>query len=55
MEKNIIKEEIVEILEVIVEQSEVISSYEKQIPQIEIDIILSNIRDLYRNSRLSKS
>ncbi len=47
MEKNIIKEEIVEILEVIVEQSEVISSYEKQIPQIEIDIILSNIRDLY--------
>lgn len=47
MVKNIIKEEIVEMLEVIVEQSEVINNYENLIPQIEIDIVLSNIRDLY--------
>jgi hypothetical protein len=51
MEKNHLKEEIVELLEVIIEQSEVISSSEKQIPQIEIDIILSNIRDLYSKYR----
>jgi len=47
MEKNIIKEEIIELLEVIVEQSEVISGYNGQIPQIEVDIVLSNIRELY--------
>jgi len=47
MEKNIIKEEIIELLEVILEQSEIISNYSKQIPQIEIDIVLSNIRELY--------
>jgi hypothetical protein len=47
MEKNIVKEEIIEILEVILEQSEIISKYSKQIPQIEIDIVLSNIRELY--------
>jgi len=52
MGKNIIKEEIVEMLEVIVEQSEVINGYEKKIPQIEIDIILSNIRDLYSKFKL---
>jgi len=51
MEKNVIKEEIVELLEVIIEQSEVISGYNKQIPQIEIDIILSNIRELYEKYR----
>lgn len=47
MEKNIIKEEIIELLEVILEQSEIISGYNKQIPQIEVDIVLSNIRELY--------
>lgn len=47
MEKNIIKEEILELLEVIIEQSEVISGYNGQIPQIEVDIVLSNIRELY--------
>jgi hypothetical protein len=47
MEKNIIKEEIIELLEVIIEQSEVISGYNGQIPQIEVDIVLSNIRELY--------
>jgi len=47
MEKNIIKEEIIELLEVLIEQSEVISGYNGQIPQIEVDIVLSNIRELY--------
>ena len=47
MEKNIVKEEIIELLEVIIEQSEVISGYNGQIPQIEVDIVLSNIRELY--------
>ena len=47
MEKNIVKEEIIELLEVILEQSEIISNYKKQVPQIEIDIVLSNIRELY--------
>jgi len=52
MEKNIIKEEIVELLEIIVEQSEIISSYNKQIPQIELDIVLSNIRELYEKYKI---
>ena len=47
MEKNSVKEEIIELLEVILEQSEIISNYNKHIPQIEIDIVLSNIRELY--------
>lgn len=47
MEKNIIKEEIIELLEIIIEQSEVICQYKGRIPQIEIDIVLSNIRELY--------
>jgi hypothetical protein len=47
MEKNFVKEDIIELLEVILEQSDIISNYNKQIPQIEIDIVLSNIRELY--------
>ena len=34
-------------LEIIIEQSEVISGYNGHIPQIEVDIVLSNIRELY--------
>ena len=50
MEKNIYKDEIVNILEVILEQTETIISYsEGQIPQIELDIVLENIRKLYNN------
>jgi len=56
MENNIIKDEIIELLEIIIEQSEVISVREGQIPQIEIDIVLSNIRELYDKYRaLDKS
>ena len=51
MEKNNIKEDIVELLEIIVEQSEIISHHIDRIPQIEIDIILSNVRKLYEKYR----
>lgn len=48
--KNIQKQEISTILELIVEQSETILSYsDGQIPQIELDIALENIRKLYNN------
>jgi hypothetical protein len=47
MEKNIIKEEIIKLLEIIIEQSETICQRTGQIPQIETDIVLSNIRELY--------
>ena len=51
MEKNNVKEDIVELLEIIVEQSEIISHHTDRIPQIEIDIILSNVRKLYEKYR----
>lgn len=41
------KEEIIRILERIIEKSSIINKYQGQIPQIEIDLILSDIRDLY--------
>jgi len=47
MEKNIVKEEIIKLLEIIIEQSEIVCQRTDQIPQIEIDIVLSNIRELY--------
>ena len=47
MENNIIREEIIELLDVIIEQSEVICQRKGRIPQIEIDIVLSNIREMY--------
>ncbi len=47
MDKKYIKSEIQNLLEAINEQTEVISSYEQHIPQIELDIVKVNIRDLY--------
>ncbi len=41
------KEEIIRILERIIEKSSIINKYHEKIPQIEIDLILSDIRDLY--------
>ena len=41
------KEEIIRLLEKIIEKSTIINKYKDQIPQIEIDLILSDIRDLY--------
>jgi len=47
MDKKNITSEIQNLLETITEQTEVICSYEQNIPQIELDIIKVNIRDLY--------
>lgn len=47
IDQNIIKEQIIITLEEIVEQSQVIDKYQNRIPQIELDIILENIRKLY--------
>jgi len=52
MKKNIIQEEIIELLEVLVEQTDIISNYKEQVPQIEIDIVLTNIRELYEKFRV---
>lgn len=41
------KEEIIHQLEKIIEKSTIINQYKDQIPQLEIDLILSDIRDLY--------
>ncbi len=45
--KNIIKEQIVQMLNIINEQSETINRYQNKISQIDLDIMLSNIRQLY--------
>ncbi len=47
MDKNIIKKQISQLTETISEQSRKITGYEHNVPQIEIDIIMSNIRELY--------
>jgi len=47
MSINVIKEEIEILVETISEQYNVIKQYKSSIPQIEIDIMMSNIRDLY--------
>ncbi|MCD4747368.1 MAG: hypothetical protein K8R58_13805 [Bacteroidales bacterium] len=49
MNTKIIKEEIEYLIEIIEEQSNIIIKYSGKIPQIELDIILSNIRKLYEN------
>ena len=49
MEKKIVKNQIINLLENITEQAETILSYEQHIPKIELDIISSNIRNLYEN------
>ena len=47
MDKKLIIEQINRNIETIVEQTRAISQYEKKIPQIEIDIVMGNLRDLY--------
>lgn len=47
MDKSILNQQISLLLETISEQSEAISKYNNRIPQIEIDIILNNTRNLY--------
>lgn len=47
MAKEILKNDINDVLEMIRDMYHIIDSYEGKIPQIEIDIIMSNIRRLY--------
>lgn len=55
MEKKVIVEEITHLLEVIAEQTETIGKHKAYIPQIELDIIMRNIRNLYeRYNELGK-
>ena len=48
MEKKLITEEIIDLLEIIIKQSKLVCAYKNQIPQIEMDIMLTNIRELYQ-------
>jgi hypothetical protein len=47
MDKNTLNQQISLLLETIIEQTEAISKYNNRIPQIEIDIIMNNTRNLY--------
>ena len=47
MDKNTLNQQISLLLETILEQTDAISKYNNRIPQIEIDIILNNTRNLY--------
>jgi hypothetical protein len=49
LNKTILREEILWLLDAIAEQFEAINAYEDKIPQIEFDIIMENIRKLYEN------
>jgi|WetSurMetagenome_2_1015567.scaffolds.fasta_scaffold426758_1 hypothetical protein len=49
MGRDILTKDINVLLEIVREQSSIISSYEGKIPQIELDIIMSNIRRLYED------
>jgi hypothetical protein len=49
MAKNLIQNDISELLEMIQYQYSIISRYEEKIPQIEMDIIMGNIRRLYED------
>lgn len=47
MTKDQVKQEIAHLLETITEQAEMVFSHKAKIPQVEIDILLSNVRSLY--------
>lgn len=47
--KDILKKKITENLDAIVEQTRIINAYPGIIPQIELDIVLANIRELYED------
>lgn len=49
MSKEIVKEEIIRILESIIEQTQTIDAHKGKIPQIELDLVQDNIRQLYQN------
>jgi hypothetical protein len=47
MSLNVIREEICVLLDTLAEQKDIIMKHKQRIPQIEIDIMMSNIRKLY--------
>ncbi len=49
MSKNLVVQEIRSLMEVIKEQQELVLSHDSRIPQIELDILMGNIRKLYEN------
>lgn len=49
MRREIIKAQIIDIIDAIIEQTQVINDHEVRIPQIEIDIIKKNISELYES------
>jgi len=49
MSREIIRQEIDQIMETIAEQWEIIRAYEDKIPFIEMDILMTNIRELYED------
>ncbi|MFH0866773.1 MAG: hypothetical protein V1904_11300 [Bacteroidota bacterium] len=51
MDRKIILHEISQLLETITEQTQTLQQYSGTIPQIEMDIILANIRELYEKYR----
>jgi len=55
MKPNIVKDEILDILESLQEQIPVLIDYTDKIPQIELDIVMSNVRKLYENINELKS
>ncbi|MBL0340665.1 MAG: hypothetical protein IPP71_06935 [Bacteroidetes bacterium] len=55
MSKEVIQQEISDLLEVVKEQQEMVLSYKEVIPQIEIDMLMANIRKLYEQlNKLNK-
>ncbi|HQU99775.1 MAG: hypothetical protein JNK61_08900 [Bacteroidia bacterium] len=47
MSKEIIKDELVHLLDTIVEQTQTVCNYQNKVPQIEIDILMMNVRSFY--------
>jgi hypothetical protein len=52
MNKSIINDEVQWLLEAINEQADVLRSYPDRIPQIELDMLMENVRKLYENLHL---
>lgn len=47
MSKEIIKDELIHLLDTIVEQTQTVCTYQHKVPQIEIDILMKNVRSFY--------
>ncbi|MDD2412113.1 MAG: hypothetical protein RBS19_02950 [Bacteroidales bacterium] len=49
MKKDILKAQIIDTLDAIIEQTQIITNHSGEIPQIEIDLVKRNILELYQN------